>query len=150
MGNAKEILEKLIGPLTVGMLIRAYRTREGITQQDLADKLDLKVTYISDIENDRRIPSMAKVKEMAEKLGELVAQYIRVWTEQTYRESGLSFEEIVNVRPLKKSAIKDNKMKSTRKTFPDRSRPTVFAKKSTGHVIPRKATHKKATHKKTR
>lgn len=47
-------LEKILDEeFSFAMAVRAYRTREGLTQEELANKLGVKKSYISNIENQR-------------------------------------------------------------------------------------------------
>ncbi len=52
------------------MEIRAYRTREGLSQDDLAKKLGVKKSYISNIENKRDRVSPIQAVIFAQKLKE--------------------------------------------------------------------------------
>ncbi|MDR3643879.1 MAG: helix-turn-helix transcriptional regulator [Clostridia bacterium] len=51
--------------IALGHRIREYRTRLKITQEFLAEKLDLSAVYISQIENGARKPSLATVFRIA-------------------------------------------------------------------------------------
>lgn len=61
--------EEVLGPRQTGRLIRGGRAREGWTQVELAKRLNVSKTVISDLENGRREIS----KKMAAKLGEASA-----------------------------------------------------------------------------
>lgn len=93
--DARKFIEKLTGPLTIGMLIRSHRTLYDLTQAQLAKKLKVTVSYISDLENDRKDISLKQAKEIALKLERPVSQFVRVWMEQKAREAGLDFEDII-------------------------------------------------------
>src|SRR2546423_13949175 len=54
---------------TLGDAIREARSGAGIRLRKLASDLSLTPTYISDIENDRRVPSEEVLKSIAKKLG---------------------------------------------------------------------------------
>ena len=49
MSGAMKFLEKKVGPVTVGLLIRAHRTRHDLSQADLADKLGVTIGFISNV-----------------------------------------------------------------------------------------------------
>jgi len=53
----------------VGENLRAYRRERNINQEDLADRLGLHRTYLSDIERGARNLSLQKVEAFAELLG---------------------------------------------------------------------------------
>jgi ribosome-binding protein aMBF1 (putative translation factor) len=59
--------EEVFGPRVPGRLIRGGRTREGWTQSELAKRLGVSKTVVSDLEHGRRPIS----KKMAGKLGEV-------------------------------------------------------------------------------
>lgn len=59
--------EEVFGPRSPARLIRGGRTREGWTQIELARRLEVSKTVVSDLENGRREVS----KKMAVKLGEV-------------------------------------------------------------------------------
>ncbi len=52
--KAVKQLEKILDEeFSFAMALKAYRTREDLTQEQLATKLDVKKSYISNIENQR-------------------------------------------------------------------------------------------------
>jgi transcriptional regulator with XRE-family HTH domain len=56
-------------PATLGRRIADCREHLGWTQKTLADKAQLSVTFISEIENDRRAPGTDALLAVAEALG---------------------------------------------------------------------------------
>jgi transcriptional regulator with XRE-family HTH domain len=54
---------------TLGEVLREARVKAGTTLRDFAKVLDLAPSYVSDIENDRRIPSEDVLRRLAEELG---------------------------------------------------------------------------------
>src|SRR3989304_6353873 len=54
---------------TLGDVIREARVGKGLSLRDLAKKLDKTPSYLSDIENDRRIPSEGVLRDIASQLG---------------------------------------------------------------------------------
>ena len=50
---------------TLGDMVREGRTRAGLTMRELATKLSIHYAYISDIENDRRVPSVEVLESIA-------------------------------------------------------------------------------------
>lgn len=101
--NALKFLEKKNGPTTIGMLIRAYRTRNNLTQEEIAKKLDVNKSYVSDVENDRKSLSMSQVIEFADSLKDSVKLYLKVWVEQSLREENIALN--VEFRPIKESNL---------------------------------------------
>ena len=49
--SARKLLEKEVGPVSVAMLLRVYRTRNDLSQTSLAEKLGVTKGFISNIEN---------------------------------------------------------------------------------------------------
>ncbi len=88
MSEALKFMESINGPTTVGMLLRAYRTRNDITQSDLAKLIVVSKSYVSDLENDRKDISLRQVVAFAEVLKESKELYIQVYFEQSIREAG--------------------------------------------------------------
>lgn len=103
MSNALKFLEKENGPTTFGMLIRAYRTRNDLTQEQVADLLGIGKNQVSDIENDRKSISIGKCVEYAKKLGESIIVFTKVWLEQNLREEEVNVS--VDVKILSPSQI---------------------------------------------
>ena len=50
---------------TLGEVIHDARTKLGLSLRDITKKLDITPSYLSDIENDRRIPSEEVLKKLA-------------------------------------------------------------------------------------
>lgn len=53
---------------TLGEVIHDARTKLGLSLRDITKKLDITPSYLSDIENDRRIPSEEVLKNLADLL----------------------------------------------------------------------------------
>ena len=95
MTSAKRILESLIGPPTVGRLIRSYRTQHDITTQELATILGVTKGYISNIETGKKEISLDKALSICEALGEVCELYAHVWFEEQARNAGLDFKKVI-------------------------------------------------------
>lgn len=95
MTSAKKFLERIAGPMTVGKLIRAYRTTHDLSLQDLAGKLNVTRGFISNIETGKKAISLEKTLEIAKRLKESTNVYARVWFEMQAREAGLDFKKII-------------------------------------------------------
>lgn len=67
--STTKIIEELLGEeFSFAMELRAYRTREDISQDELAKKLGVKKSYISNIENKRDKVSAIQAVLFAQKL----------------------------------------------------------------------------------
>lgn len=53
---------------TLGEVLRDARVQADLTLRELAKKLNITPSYISDIENDRRVPSEEVLQQLAEEL----------------------------------------------------------------------------------
>jgi transcriptional regulator with XRE-family HTH domain len=53
----------------IGKAIKAIRTAQGLTQEELAARADLHPTYVSDVERGVRNPSWDVVARLAEGMG---------------------------------------------------------------------------------
>jgi transcriptional regulator with XRE-family HTH domain len=53
----------------IGKAVKAVRSAQGLTQEDLAAKADLHPTYISDVERGVRNPSWDVIARLAEGMG---------------------------------------------------------------------------------
>jgi transcriptional regulator with XRE-family HTH domain len=58
----------MASPDTFGEMLRIARTKQGISLRSFATKLNITPSYLSDIENDRRIPSEEVLHQLAELL----------------------------------------------------------------------------------
>jgi transcriptional regulator with XRE-family HTH domain len=95
MTSANKFLNKLIGPPTVGKLIRAYRTLNEISIQELALSLGVTKGYVSNIETGKKEISLDKALNICDALGEVKEVYARVWFEEQARNAGLDFKKVV-------------------------------------------------------
>lgn len=67
--SAKKFLENLLEEkVSFAMLLRSIRTRDELTQKELAIKLDVTVSHVSDLENGRKYVSVERAVEFAKKL----------------------------------------------------------------------------------
>ena len=71
-------------PLTIpidtpGQLLSGYRNRAGLTQEELAQKIDASPISISNIENDKQCPSAKLWADMVQTLGIPHRDAVLVW-----------------------------------------------------------------------
>lgn len=85
MTDAKKFLEKLVGPTTIPMLLRAHRTGHDLSQKDMARKLRVSVGYISNIETGKTKLSLGKTIEICKKLGENERFWMAIYFEEEAR-----------------------------------------------------------------
>ncbi|STX81424.1 Predicted transcriptional regulator [Legionella busanensis] len=84
--NAREYLEKQVGPLSLGKTLRAIRLGEEESQTHFAKKLGISVQYLCDLEHDRKIVSAKKAKAFADKLGYSDKQFVRLALQDTLNQ----------------------------------------------------------------
>lgn len=58
----------------LGKAVKHVRSKVGMTQEQLADKIDMHATYISDIERGTRNPSWEAITRLAKGMGVGVAE----------------------------------------------------------------------------
>ena len=68
--NALDVLQKLTGGLTLGKIIWAIRTDEGIPLSDLAQKFHISKSHLCDIEKGRKTVSPERALRFAKILGQ--------------------------------------------------------------------------------
>lgn len=74
--KAVKQLEKISGEeFSFAMALRAYRTREDLTQEELAEMLEVKKSYISNIENKRDFVTV----EQATRFAKIFKEPVSIW-----------------------------------------------------------------------
>jgi transcriptional regulator with XRE-family HTH domain len=52
-----------------GQRLRQLRTKKGLSQEELAYRVGMDVSYLSEVENGHKEPCLRKIKELAQGLG---------------------------------------------------------------------------------
>ena len=87
---ARAVLEKMLcGALTFAQMVRAIRETDGVSQSALADRLGIGKSYVSDVENGRKLPTVAKAAEWAEALGYPAEAFVMLALQAQVAEAGL-------------------------------------------------------------
>lgn len=60
-----------------GTNLRRIRRKQGLTQEELAYRVGMDVSYLSELENGRKEPCLRKMKEIAQALSIPLAQLLR-------------------------------------------------------------------------
>ena len=77
--NLVPLLNKAIGEQeSLGSTLKSFRLCEEMTQKEFAKMLGITVSYLSDLENGRKIASPRKAYEYAEKLGYSPKEFMRL------------------------------------------------------------------------
>jgi transcriptional regulator with XRE-family HTH domain len=93
MVNAARALEKITGEkFSFSMALRAYRTREDLTQQELADLVGVKKSYISNIENKRDFVSIEQAAKFARAFKEPVDLWMTWAIQDQINRAGEKFK----------------------------------------------------------
>lgn len=92
--DALQLVEELIGPMTVGRLIRVARRQWEMDQKALARKLGVTVGYISNIETGKKHLSLDAVLKICRKLEQNERVWMTVYFEEETRKAGKSNFEI--------------------------------------------------------
>ena len=61
--------------MKVGKNIKLFRTIAGLKQKELAAKIEVKDSYLSSIENEKKEPSLSLLKKISEKLNIPIAMF---------------------------------------------------------------------------
>ena len=61
--------------MNIGSQIKAIRKAKNVSQKDLAKKIGISNTYLSDIENSRCFPSIKTLYRISKGLGEEIALF---------------------------------------------------------------------------
>lgn len=59
----------IMQPQVVGTRVKSLRKQLGITQQELAKRIEVTENYITQIESGRKVPSLKRLGRIAEELG---------------------------------------------------------------------------------
>jgi len=61
----------------LGKALREYRLRKGLTQQEVADKCGLDISYVGGIERGQRNPTLGVIHGLASVLGVKVSDLLK-------------------------------------------------------------------------
>lgn len=91
--RASKVLEKVLGEKpSFAMALRAYRTREDLTQSELAEILGVKKSYISNLENKRDFVTLEQAIKFANAFKEPVTIWMRWAIQDMIDRTGESVE----------------------------------------------------------
>lgn len=87
------VFEDLVGPMTIGMLLRAHRVINDFTQGQLEKKLKLKKGSLTNIESGKKRLTLKETIRIARKLEEYEDFYAFIWFQEEARSAGLDFHK---------------------------------------------------------
>lgn len=79
-------LSRISDPTVLGVVLRAAREQSGLTQTQLADRLDTSQRYISEMESGKRVTAIVRLLETIDELGATL--YIDLPERDSVRTSG--------------------------------------------------------------
>lgn len=92
-----KMIEKLIGPVTIGSLLKTYRRNNELSLDELSKKLRITKTDLQKIESGKLHPPLKQVLSFTKKLDEPPNIYAKVWCEDEVRRAGLNFNDLMKV-----------------------------------------------------
>lgn len=90
--TAFERLERELGPITFGSVLKSWRTADGISQTAFAKKMGLSVQNLNDLEKGRRIPSPSRAAKIAKKLGVSEMALIQLSLRDALKKEGFKYK----------------------------------------------------------
>ncbi len=87
------VFEDLVGPMTVGMLLKAHRVTHVLTIAQLEKKLKFAKGELARIESGRKKLTLKETLKIAKKLEEYQDFYALVWFQEEARSAGLDFQK---------------------------------------------------------
>lgn len=97
MKDPKVVVEKIIGAVTVGSLLRGYRVNNELTLDQMATKLKMTKPMLQKVEAGKHRLTLKEVISITKKLDEPKNIYARVWCEDEARANGIDFEDLLHV-----------------------------------------------------
>lgn len=88
------IFEKMIGPLTVGILLKAYRTANALSAAEVERRLRLNKGTILKLESGKMKLSLKETVKLARMLEEAEDLYALAWLKAEAMEAGVDLERI--------------------------------------------------------
>lgn len=94
--SERKFVEKLLGgPLTFGDAVQALRTRDELSQTELAKMIGISSQYLCDVEKGRRLVSPEQAARFAKAFGHPPAVLVQLALQDSVRESGLDLKVTV-------------------------------------------------------
>ena len=94
--NAKEVMDKISGPLKFGSLLHSLRICDEVSQAELARRVGVSRGLICDIEKGRRDATIEIVVKFAKALGYPAEGFVSVLLQEQIRRAKLNFKVTVS------------------------------------------------------
>lgn len=93
--EALKKLEKVIGePVTFGLYVKSIREGDDLTQNQFAEKLQISVQHLSNVENGRKHVSIERAEAWAKALGYPEAMFVQLSLQDQFQRAGLAGYEL--------------------------------------------------------
>jgi transcriptional regulator with XRE-family HTH domain len=92
--NAREAINEILGPMTIGMLITGSRTQKDWSVSELARQLGVSRQYISRVESGEKSISLEKALEIGAALNDHPTVIAKIWFEEQARKNNIDVSEI--------------------------------------------------------
>lgn len=102
--------------VNLGLAIEECRKLKGVNKSSLAEQAGLSVSYLSQIINGQREPTVTTIAKISEALGIPASLLVFLASEDT-ELSNLSKETLSEIRSLSKRLIEDSAEKSTKSSI---------------------------------
>lgn len=91
--SAKKALESLgVKPTTFASMIRTHRLSEELSLAEMASKLEISVSHLSDIEHERKFVSIERAKDFAERLQDSEKYFVLIALRDLLRRANCHYE----------------------------------------------------------
>lgn len=87
--TAKKFTKNIDEKMTLGMLMRAFREAEDVSQVDLAERLKVSKQFLSDVENNRKKVGIAFIQKFSTEFGFSPDTFLRVYLRDQLRDAGM-------------------------------------------------------------
>lgn len=91
---AHELTKKIDDDMTLGMLMRAFREAEELSQVDLAKRLEVSKQFLNDVENNRKKIGIPFIQKFATELGFSPDTFVSIYLRDQVREAGMVGYEV--------------------------------------------------------
>ena len=91
---AHELTKKLDDAMTLGMVMRAFREAEELSQVDLAERLEVSKQFLNDVENNRKKIGIPFIQKFATELGFSPDTFVSIYLRDQVREAGMVGYEV--------------------------------------------------------
>jgi transcriptional regulator with XRE-family HTH domain len=95
---AKKVTKKIDDKMTLGMLMRAFRESEEISQVDLASRLGVSKQFLNDVENNRKKIRIPFIQKFATEVGFSPDTFVSIYLRDQVREAGMTSYDVLLIK----------------------------------------------------